>query len=106
MAGDEAFVAAVEAVADDPAVGAVVVGLVPLTAALCTLPSTDPATDLGASHGIAPRLARLVRRMPLPLVVAIDSGALYDPLAKLLTESGVPVVRTLDRAVRGLGRLS
>ncbi len=106
MAGDEAFVAAVDIVAADPGVGAVVVGLIPLTAALCTLPSADPATDLGAVHGIAPRLARLVRRMPLPLVVAIDSGALYDPLAKLLTESGVPVVRALDRAVRGLGRLS
>ncbi|MBL8141378.1 MAG: acetate--CoA ligase family protein [Acidobacteria bacterium] len=106
MAGDEAFVAAVEAVAADPGVGAVVVGLVPLTAALCTLPSADPQTDLGAAHGIAQRLSRLVRKVPLPLVVAIDSGALYDPLAKFLTESGVPVVRSLDRAVRGLDRLT
>jgi hypothetical protein len=47
-----------------------------------------------------------VRKVPLPLVVAIDSGALYDPLAKFLTESGVPVVRSLDRAVRGLDRLT
>lgn len=105
MASDEVFVSAVEAVATDPGVGAVIVGVVPLSAALHTLPAGDPEADLAAPQAIAQRLARLMRKVHRPIIVAIDSGPLYDPLARWLTESGMAVVRTLDRAVRALDRL-
>jgi acyl-CoA synthetase (NDP forming) len=32
----------------------------------------------------------------------IDSGPLYDPMALMLEQGGVPVFRKIDRAVRAL----
>ena len=41
-----------------------------------------------------------------PMVVVIDSGALYDPMADGLTRAGVPVFRSADRALRALNAWS
>ena len=37
-----------------------------------------------------------------PMVVAIDSGALYDAMAGVLLRAGVPVFRSVDRALRAV----
>ena len=37
-----------------------------------------------------------------PVVFAVDSGALYDPMVKMLQEAGLPVYRKIDRASRAL----
>jgi hypothetical protein len=38
-----------------------------------------------------------------PWVVVVDAGRLYDPLAHMLEDEGVPVFRTADRALRLFG---
>jgi hypothetical protein len=38
------------------------------------------------------------------MVAVIDSGRLFDPLAAILEEGGLPVFRSADRAVRVLCR--
>lgn len=109
--GDAAFADAAAAVLADGGVDLGVVACVPLTAALATLPA-DPggdadageAPDLVDATAVGPRLVRLWRETTRPWVAVVDSGPLYDPLAALLEEGGVPVFRTADRAVRLLGR--
>jgi acyl-CoA synthetase (NDP forming) len=104
MAGDAVYEDAVAALLDDPGVDAAVVGCVPLTAALATLPAGVRDAEDGASRtAIGPRLARLFAATTKPWVVVVDSGAQYDPLARTLAAAGVPVFRTADRAVRLLG---
>jgi acyl-CoA synthetase (NDP forming) len=99
IAGDEAFAAAVEAVLDDPGVDVALVGCVPLTAALATLPD-----EVEREGGVTARLAALWRDSDKAWVAVVDSGALYDPFASALAAAGVPVFRSADRAARLLAR--
>ncbi|HEY2737954.1 MAG TPA: hypothetical protein VGK45_06075 [Thermoanaerobaculia bacterium] len=78
-------------------------GCVPLTGALATLPAgPGHDEDLTRPGAIADRLARLFAESLKAWALVVDGGALYDPLARLLTGRGVPVFRTMDRAVRML----
>jgi acyl-CoA synthetase (NDP forming) len=97
IAGDEPYAAAVEAVLDDEGVDLGVVGCVPFTPALQTL-----ASDGFAPGSLPVHLAALVAH-PKPWVAVIDGGRLYDTMADHLEEEGVPVIRSMDRAVRLLG---
>jgi acyl-CoA synthetase (NDP forming) len=102
---DAGYEEAVRAVLDDPAVAVGVVGCVPLTGALQTLPrDVGWPEDLLASGAIAPRLIRVARECRKAWVAVVDAGALYDPMARALEEGGVPTFRAADRAVRVFGR--
>jgi hypothetical protein len=46
------------------------------------------------------RLRRLREAIAKPWVAVVDSGALYDPLARLLEEAEIPTFRAADRALR------
>ena len=98
MADDAAYAAAVEAVLDDPAVDLAVVGCVPFTPSLHTLPD-----QVGKSGSLPDRLAALAG-LPTPWVAVVDGGRRYDPMADRIEGAGVPVLRSMDRAVRLLGR--
>jgi len=52
------------------------------------------------------RLAGLRRGQDKPFVVVVDAGAAYDPMAAALEVAGIPVFRTMDRAMRALARLA
>jgi acyl-CoA synthetase (NDP forming) len=105
MATDSAFVDLVERVLADPAVDAVVAGLVPLTPALQTLPpGTGHDEDVTTEDGVARRLAALAAGTSKPIVTVVDSGDLFDPLASVLQTGGLPVFRSADRAMRALAR--
>jgi len=95
IAGDETFVRATELLLDDVDVDLVLVGCVPLSAAIATLPE-------GAPNGITERLLALSERTRKPFVVVVDSGPLYDTFARNLVRGGLPVFRTADRATRAL----
>jgi acyl-CoA synthetase (NDP forming) len=83
-----------------------VAGIVPLTGALQTLPCGDAyAERLDAAGGIAARLGQLRRACPKPFLAVVDAGPAYDALAAHLEAMGVPTFRTVDRALRALGRL-
>ena len=98
MADDAAYAAAVEAVLDDPAVDVAVIGCVPFTAALRTLPE-----QVGWSGSLPDRLAGLASQ-PTPWIAVIEGGRQYDPVVDHLEAAGVPVLRSMDRAVRLLER--
>jgi len=105
MATDAVWSACVEALLGDAGVDAAIVSIVPLTAAMQTLPAGDGhREDLSRPEAIAGRLAELRGRVGKPFVCAVDSGTLYDPLVRTLEAAGIPVFRYADEATRYLRR--
>ncbi len=101
MMSDEPYAQVVEALLADPALDAVCVGCVPLTAALNTLArDAGHGEDIGRDGSLARRLADLRRTTRKPWVAVVDAGALYDPMARDLAAHGVPTFRSADRALR------
>jgi acyl-CoA synthetase (NDP forming) len=101
MLGDAAYEAAARIVLDDPRVDLAVIGCVPATPALNTLPSgIGHGEDLERDDAIARRLLRLQAETTKAWVAVVDAGAIYDPLARRLLEGGIPTFRTADRALR------
>ena len=101
VADDAAFSECARAIVEDPGVDCAVVSCVPLTKAMRTLPAGEGhGEDLTAPDGIAARTIGLFRSTDKPMVVNIDAGGLYDPLADHLERAGVPVFRRADEALR------
>ncbi len=101
MTGDSAYADTVLAVMEDENVDLGIVGCVPLTAALNTLPRGDGhPDDILREDSIVRRLIRLKAELAKPWVAVVDSGSLYDPMARCLEEGGIPTFRTADRALR------
>ncbi len=104
MAGDDVFVQAARAVLEDDHVDLGLIGCVPLTPALDTLPpAPDHGEDLQRPTAVAARLTALGRSSAKPFVVVVDAGAQYDPMAQALEAAGLVTFRTADRALRALG---
>lgn len=97
MADDATFDRAVGLLQGDPSVDVTVAGLVPLTAALRTVDA-----GLADPEGVAARLAR--RADGRPLVVVVDGGPRFAPLAAALTAAGLAVLPAMDRAMVALAR--
>jgi acyl-CoA synthetase (NDP forming) len=107
MAGDAAFAEIVRILLEEDGVDALVVGCVPMTAALTTLVAgTGHREDLAAIGSIVSRLARLRREHRKAWVAVVDAGGLYDGMAAALEAASIPTFRTADRAVRVLGLLA
>jgi acyl-CoA synthetase (NDP forming) len=103
MAADETFVDAVGCLLADERVDLAVVGCVPLTPALETLPPAATHTeDVARDGAVAARLARLWTETRKPWVAVIDGGPQYDAMAQLLDAAGIATFRTADRALRAL----
>ena len=98
MATDETFAGITEAVLDDPDVAIAVIGCVPYSPAVGMLPE-----HVGAEGSLVERLADLATH-PTPWLAVVDAGRRYDPAAERLEGAGVPVIRSMDRAVRLLAR--
>jgi acyl-CoA synthetase (NDP forming) len=105
VADDAAFAECVAALLADPNVDGAVVSPVPMTAALQTLaPAESHAENIHSPQSIGRRLVEIIRRTAKPVVVNIDAGSLYDPLAGMLEGEGVPVFRRSDEALRFLSK--
>jgi acyl-CoA synthetase (NDP forming) len=103
VADDGAFVESARAFIEDPGVDCAVISDVPLTKAQQTLPAgPGHGEDLARPGGFAERTIAVFRATAKPVVVNIDAGALYDPLAEHLERAGVPVFRRADEALRFL----
>ncbi len=104
MANDQTHEDVVRAFLDDPEVDIVLCASVPLTPAMATLADGVPESQSILGTGSLPnRLARVLSSSAKPVAACIDSGLLFDPMARLLEESGVPTFRSADAAVRTLG---
>jgi acyl-CoA synthetase (NDP forming) len=101
-AGYEEVAAAVLA---DEGVDVGVIGCVPLTGALNTLPpGAEHGEDIGRADSVVRRLARLHAASRKAWVAVVDAGAPYDPMAEALETAGVPTFRTADRALAMFAR--
>jgi acyl-CoA synthetase (NDP forming) len=101
MAGDAAYEQVVRAVMESDGIDVGLVGCVPLTVAMNTLPPGEGHREnLMQQDAIAMRLARLKADLSKAWIAVVDAGALYDPLAELLERHGVPTCRTADTALR------
>ena len=107
MMNDAGLVEVAGILLESDAVDVGLIGVVPLTGALQTLPaSADHDERLDAPDGLLAGLARLRVMHTKPFVVVVDAGAAYDPLAARFEEAGIPTFRTVDRALRALARLA
>ena len=102
---DAGYEEAARALLDDPAVNLAILGCVPQTGALNTLaPAARHDEDLDRAEAVAARLVAAAAESDKASIAVVDSGALYDPLAARLEQGGLPTFRSMDRAVRLLGR--
>jgi len=102
-ADDETHVAAVQYLAEDPQIDAVVVGLDPLSPAMRTLAECEAQKySIDDKQSIALQMPELAARLDKPVVGVVDGGRLYDPLVDELMAKGMAVFRSSDRAVQAL----
>ncbi len=98
---DAGYEAAVRRVLEDDHVDVGVVGCVPATPALNTLPASSAhGEDLLREGSIARRLVQVRQDCPKPWIAIVDAGPLYDPLVAELQRGGIPTFRAADRALR------
>lgn len=101
MAGDAAYEESMRAMLEDEHVDLGIVGVVPLTGALNTLPAgAGHREDLARDDSIARRLGRIRHDSAKAWVAVVDAGRRYDPLADALLGERIPTFRTADRALR------
>jgi acyl-CoA synthetase (NDP forming) len=108
MADTRSFVAAAEALLDDPAVDVLLVSPIPVTPALEDLPpdlAGIHAENIYAPGSLPQELLRLFAHSRKPMAVSVDSGRLYDAFVMVLQRGGIPVYRKIDRASRALSAL-
>jgi hypothetical protein len=102
-ADDAVFCESARAMLEDENVDALVISPVPMTPAMQTLPPGEGhREDLLREGATVPRLIEMFRASDKPLVVNIDAGGRYDPMADELAKAGVPVFRRCDDALRFL----
>ena len=99
MAPEEVYDGAIRVMLEADEVDAVVVGIVPLTAALKTAPE-----ELDSEGSLVDRIPRLFAEAKKPMIVVVDSGSRYEPLVRALRAAGIPVFPSADQAIRSLGR--
>ena len=104
-ADDEAHLLCTEAMAAEPDLDSVVVGLDPTSPMVRSLQKSARAGfDIDSPESIVHTLPALVASCPKPIVAFIDGGALFDPMADKLMAQGVCIFRSSERATRALVR--
>ncbi|MCX7142412.1 MAG: CoA-binding protein, partial [Proteobacteria bacterium] len=104
-ADDEVHLFCTEAMAAEPDVDSVVVGLDPTSPVVRSLKkSAREGYDIDSPESIVQTLPGLVASCPKPVVAFIDGGPLFDPMADKLMEQGVCIFRSSERATRALVR--
>jgi acyl-CoA synthetase (NDP forming) len=103
VADDAVFTDCARALLDDPGVDCAVISNVPFSPAQQTLEAgPGHSEDMTRPGSFASRTIELFRATRKPVVVNIDAGELYTPLADHLERAGVPVFRRADEAVHFL----
>ncbi|MCP4338600.1 MAG: CoA-binding protein [Desulfobulbaceae bacterium] len=105
MAPEEVYLDVIATLLEDDNIDSVVAAIVPLTPTLHTLPEEiNLEKRLGSEHSIIEQIANLNTASSKPLIIVVDSGRLYDPMADGFQQHGLPVFRSADIAVSVLGK--
>jgi acyl-CoA synthetase (NDP forming) len=100
MASDEVHVAIARALLDDPDVGGLVMGFVPLTPAMQTLPPGLVEGDsIDAPGSLTETLLESLSRSKKPVVTVVHGGRLYDDMVGKLFLDLIPCFRRADEAM-------
>jgi indolepyruvate ferredoxin oxidoreductase beta subunit len=99
MASEKVYEDTIRVLLESEEIDALIVGIVPLTAALKTVPGEMESPD--SLLGILPGIFAETEK---PVIVVVDSGPQYEPFAATIRLAGIPVLRSADQAVRSLGR--
>lgn len=99
MASEGVYEDAIKVMLEADEVDAVVVGIVPLTAALKTV-----GAELEDPDSLALRLPAIFAAATKPIIAVVDSGPHFYPLIRALRAGGIPVFPSADQAIRSLGR--
>jgi acyl-CoA synthetase (NDP forming) len=104
MGNDEAHEDVLRAFFADPEIDLVLCSTVPFTTQMASLGESAPENESIRSPGsLVSRLARIMNETDKPIVVSVDAGELYDPMARAFEEKGLPTFRAADAAVRTMG---
>lgn len=91
------------AIINDDNVDLGILGIVPLTGALTTLPKSDShREDFENESSVVARAGAIWRQNRKPWVAVVDAGEMYDAMVRRLEELGIPAFRSADRALRML----
>jgi acyl-CoA synthetase (NDP forming) len=106
MAVDRAHVEAMKVFARDPNVDVILHACVPLSPMMKTrAPGGPDGEGIADPEGFTRLMIDAFRdEINKPLVVVIDSGSLYDPMAGMFIDAGIPVFRSADEAIQVFGR--
>lgn len=100
IANDQTYLEVLRAALSSATVDLVLLSVVPMTAALHTLPAGEGHGEDFRIESLVTKLGREVRRLKKPVVACVSAGALYDPYAKAIEDEGIPMFRNVDRAIR------
>jgi acyl-CoA synthetase (NDP forming) len=101
MATDEVHVAIARALLEDPDVGGLVMGFVPLTPAMQTLPAGLAEGDsIDAPGSLTETLLATLQASRKPVVTVVHGGRLYDDMVGKLFLDLIPCFRRADEAMR------
>ncbi len=99
MADEAAYEGCARVLLESPEVDALVLACVPLTPMLRTTPE-----EIARGGSLVEIVPALLRDYDKPLCFVVDCGTLYDTFALAVRETGVPVMRSVDQAIRSMGR--
>lgn len=99
MATEAAYEAASRVLLASGEFDALLVSAVPLTPSLATTPD-----EIGLGRTLADVLSALGAEFNKPVAAVVDAGAAYEGLVRKLREASIPVFRSADEAMRGMGR--
>ena len=102
--GDSGYIEGFRHILEDPNIDCGVAGIVPLTPAMNSLAAGPDShgEDVLRPGSLVEAYVRLMADSTKPWVASVDAGTPYDTLARGLEAGGVPVFRTVDRALRML----
>ncbi|MFO7611091.1 MAG: hypothetical protein R6W99_01200, partial [Clostridia bacterium] len=97
MTDDVMYGKFIEVFMEDPAVDAVIVGVVPHVENIKSTPET-----CGDENSLANILVRISRKYDKPIVVSVNASEYYDEFVSIIEKGGLPVYSDIRSAVRSL----
>lgn len=105
VANDKVYESCTKIMLESDYIDSVIVSVVPLSPAINTLASShEHKEDITHEKSLPNRLIALAKNTEKPLLVVIDSGEIYDPMATMLENENIPVFRNADRAAVAMAR--